>query len=221
MIMLDILDHRPFEEQLPSLVVAAEPALDLVARRGSTDPEVAVAVRPKRIAQPLLHVAEGPPALQVRRRQAADLLLAQFVVVPELDAGAVVERNEHPGLGRQPLEAVVDHLQLVDDAGMEQPDQVGARRDAIARPDLDRACRHRRRAGVPRAPAPASPPAPGRPRRSVRCGPRRRRSRPTARRPGRGSKAETASIPRWPRRGTRPCSCPRHRSSVARRMPAY
>ena len=52
---------------------------------------------PQRVAEPLLDVAEGSPAFQVAGRQLADLLLAQGVVIPELNAGAVVEGHEQAG----------------------------------------------------------------------------------------------------------------------------
>ena len=96
-VMFEALDHRPLEEHFPSFIVAGEAALELVAGWGSTDPEIAVALGPKGVSQPLFDAAKRLPAFQVRRCQAADFLLAEVVVVPELDAGAIVERNEHAG----------------------------------------------------------------------------------------------------------------------------
>ena len=167
--MLDVLDHRPVEQDAQRLGVSRQPALDLVAGRSPADPEVAIAVGPQCVAQPALHVAERPPARQVAGREPRDLLLAQPIVVPELDARAVLERDEQPGRGRRPSEPVLGHPQLVDHQRVEQSDQVGTGRDPSPRPDLlERAGAPHAAAGPP-APAPAGPPWPGTPRRSARC----------------------------------------------------
>ena len=135
--MLDELDHRPVEQELAGLVVAAEPLVDLLAARCPADPEVAVARRPKCVAEPPLHVAQRPPAGQVAGREPADLLLALGVVVPELDARSRrrTARTARPSAGYHSKPAA-GQVELLDHQRMEQPDQVGTGRDPVARPDL-------------------------------------------------------------------------------------
>src|SRR5262249_49596898 len=137
---LKTFDHRPFEEQFDRFLVAAEPALDLRPARGTTNPDVAVTFGPKRIAEPALDRAKGSPSFQVVWCEPADFGFAWRVIVPELDARSVVEGDEHPRRGRRPAKTVVGHLELVDDQGMEQPDQVCAGRNTHSGPDfIDRA----------------------------------------------------------------------------------
>ena len=96
-VMLDKLDHRPVEEQRDG------PRCHPPGRRSISSREGARPIQRsppsagrKRVAEPALHVAEGPPALQARRSQPADLLFAKRVVVPELHARAILERDEQP-----------------------------------------------------------------------------------------------------------------------------
>ncbi len=83
------------------------------------------------------------------------------------------------------------------EGGATPPGRRMERCDSLAR--LQRACTRRQRADGPRARAPASPHAPGRPRTSSRCGRRRQRSRPTARLAGPLMKTAPAMLPRSPR----------------------
>ena len=53
-VMLDELDHRPLEQQLARLVVAADPLFELGTRGRWSEPEVTVAGRPQGVAEPAL-----------------------------------------------------------------------------------------------------------------------------------------------------------------------
>ena len=121
-----------------------------------------------RIPEPRLDRGEIAPAVNVARREAANLVFAPLVFVPELDAAAVLERNEEPRGCRIPLEAVGGQVQLFDHQGMEQSDEVGARGDPVAGPGfVDRARSPHTRCAT-RSPEPAGPIWPGRPHRSNR-----------------------------------------------------
>ena len=107
--MLDVFDHRPFEEDLASLGIVAQAAFHLFACGSPPNPDVLFPGGPQRVAQPRFHVAKGAPAFQVGRRQPDDLFLAEGIVIPELHAGAVVERDEHAGRAgsqRNPYSAI-------------------------------------------------------------------------------------------------------------------
>src|SRR5580692_11656613 len=93
--MLKILDHRPFEQDLVSFRIVSDPALDLIAQRRAADPDIPLSGGPQCVAQAALHVAEGTPAAELLGCEPDDLCFAARVVVPELNAGAVVERYEH------------------------------------------------------------------------------------------------------------------------------
>ena len=124
-VMLDELDHRPLEQELARLVVAADPLFELGPRGRSSEPEVSVARGPQGVAEPALDVAEGAPAGDVARREPGDLGLALRIVVPELDALTVLERHEQPGAGREPVEPAAGQVELGDDPGMQQPGEIG------------------------------------------------------------------------------------------------
>ena len=130
------LHHRPVEQQAPRLGVVAQPALDRVARGRRPDPHVIRAVGAKPVAQPALDRVHRAPACQVARRKAPDLLLAPLVVVPKLDAATVLERHEHPALGRRPPEAVTLEVELAHHQRMQQAHHVCAGRHAHAGPRL-------------------------------------------------------------------------------------
>ena len=98
-VMFEAFDHRPLEQHFPSLVIAGETALELVAGWSFADPQIAVAVGTQGVSQACFHAAERLPALAIRRSEPADFLLAQVIVFPELDAAAVVERNKHARAG--------------------------------------------------------------------------------------------------------------------------
>jgi hypothetical protein len=91
----DEFDHRPFEEQLVRFAVSRQPSFDLLTSGRGADPEVAVPLGANRVAEPALDVVHRAPAVQVPRREAPDLVLAALVV-PELDALAVVEGTNIP-----------------------------------------------------------------------------------------------------------------------------
>ena len=135
-VFLDVLDHGPLQHQVERFGVALEAIFDHLARRVAVEPDVVVGGRAQGGAGAAHGVAHGLPALDIARRETVNLRLAAFVVVPQLDAAAVVEGDEHARCRRRPVEAVVGHAQLVDDGGMEQAAQIGARRDAIAGPRL-------------------------------------------------------------------------------------
>ena len=70
-VMLDALDHRPLEEQLPSLGRPRPAVCSISSREGALPIQrSALAGRPKRVAQPPFHVAECPPARQIVRARA-------------------------------------------------------------------------------------------------------------------------------------------------------
>src|ERR1700726_1282744 len=88
-ILLDELRHRPLEKQFACFVITAQANFDLLACGSFADPEIALTRRPQRVAQSPQHFAHGLPALDILRREGANLSLALLVVVPQLDAGAV------------------------------------------------------------------------------------------------------------------------------------
>ncbi len=135
-VVLDAIDHRPLEEEMPGLDVAPQPLVDLLERGGSADPEVASPGGPQGVAQPRLDRGKIAPAVNIDGREAANLVLAPLVIVPELNAAAVLERDEKPRDGGKPLETVGCHVQFFDHQRVEQPDEIGAGRDAVARPGL-------------------------------------------------------------------------------------
>jgi hypothetical protein len=135
-VALDHLDHGPFEEQLPRLPIAAQPALDLVAMRGGVEPEVAVAVGTERVAQTSLHRLHRPPSGEIPGGEALDLGLAARVVVPQLDTAPVLERHEEAADRGHPAEAVARKIELADHLLMQQPGDVGAGRHAHPGPRL-------------------------------------------------------------------------------------
>ncbi len=135
-IALDHLDHGPLEEQRPRLAIAAQSPLDLVAVRRGIEPQVAGVGRPQRVAQPPLHRLHRPPPGEVLRREPLDLGLAALVVVPELDAAAILERNEEAADRGHPPEPVSRQVQLVDDGLVEQPGHIGAGRHPNPGPRL-------------------------------------------------------------------------------------
>ncbi len=133
---LDVLDHRPLEQELAGVLIALEPLLDPLASRSRADPEVPLARRAQGVAEPALDVVHRPPAAQVAGVEAADFLLALSVVLAELEARPVVERHEHPRAGGDPPESSTGQAQLLDHQRVQEPDEVRARRDPIPRPDL-------------------------------------------------------------------------------------
>src|SRR5208337_4292948 len=96
-VVFDALDHRPLKEHVPSLDIAAEPLVDLVHGGGLADPEIVCAGGSKRVAESRLDRAKVAPALDVDGRKPADLALATLVVIPKLDAAAVLKRHEQSG----------------------------------------------------------------------------------------------------------------------------
>src|SRR5947209_4981897 len=75
-IALDILRHRPRKEQAARLLVAAQPLFELLSRRRTADPHVALIRWTQSIAQPGHDRVHRAPAGDVSRREAADLRLA-------------------------------------------------------------------------------------------------------------------------------------------------
>src|SRR3981189_1731818 len=57
--------HRPFKEHSPSFLVAAEPLINLLARRSFADPNISVACGTQCIAAPAEHVVHCAPALDI------------------------------------------------------------------------------------------------------------------------------------------------------------
>jgi hypothetical protein len=114
-VMFDTFDHRPLEEKLSSFVVVAKPSLELVAGGSAADPEILTAGRPKCVAKAPFHLAERSPPREISGCEPLDFSFAARVVIPELNAGAVIKRNEHSGTGRQPMETVSGHVELIDD----------------------------------------------------------------------------------------------------------
>src|SRR5271165_6212666 len=105
-VILDTFDHRPLEEQMAGLRVAAELLFDLVERGRLADPDVAFAGGPKRVAQSRLDRAEIAPAIDIDGGEPANLAFTPFVVIPELDAAAVLERDEESDRRGEPRKAI-------------------------------------------------------------------------------------------------------------------
>ena len=83
---LDVVDHRPVEEEIKGVVVVPEARFERLAGRCAAHPEVTAKGRADRLAESALDVAEGAETGDSAGREAADLGLAAFVVIPELDA---------------------------------------------------------------------------------------------------------------------------------------
>src|SRR5207249_3385541 len=113
---LDVFYHRPGEQEAERLAVAAEPLLELGTRRGRTQPEVALAGGAQGVAESGDDGLHGAPAFDVPGREATDFLFAARVVVPELNAGAVVKRDEEAVAGGHPGVAARGEVQIRDDA---------------------------------------------------------------------------------------------------------
>src|SRR5262249_51662545 len=65
-----------------------------------------------------------------------DLRFALGIIIPELNAAPILKGHKHPRRRRPPSEPVRLHLQLVNDQGVEESDQIGTRRDPATRPDF-------------------------------------------------------------------------------------
>ena len=73
----------------------------------SADPQIAITCRTQGIAQSADHVAHRAPAFYIPRSEIANFDLTPVVIVPELNAGAVVEWNEKSTDCRCPLKAAL------------------------------------------------------------------------------------------------------------------
>src|SRR5271168_527876 len=123
-IALDELRHRPLEKKTVRLGIACKEVLKLLVRRRIADPQIFwalvlvasenAACRPKRISQSANHVAHRPPAFDISGREAANLLFASRVIVPELDAAVVRKRHKETVDGRLPIKAPVWQIQFLD-----------------------------------------------------------------------------------------------------------
>ena len=131
---LDQLHHRPLEEERARLGIAVQPLLDPLARRCIAHPQIPVSLGPERVAHPAFELAHRPPPPHVSRRQPAHLGLAARVVVPELDARAVLEGHEHAPDGRMPPEATARKVELSHYQWVQQSDHVRAGRHPDAGP---------------------------------------------------------------------------------------
>ena len=132
-IVLDELGHGPVEEHGAGFLIVAEPQLRSArvwAHRRSRD-----RLRPagrKSIAEPANDVAHGVPALHIVGGERADFGFAAFVVIPELNAGAIEEGNEEAVDGGGPLKAATGQVEFFDDERVQQSGKIGAGRHAHA-----------------------------------------------------------------------------------------
>lgn len=116
------LDHRP------GLAVFAEQVEHLVQTGCLTHPRVALTLA-QRPAQTREHIPVGAPAVDVARRQPRHLGSGAVLVVVVGQTAAVGEWAPGRGLGRDGAVAVAGEVELGDDQGMQQADQIGARAD--------------------------------------------------------------------------------------------
>src|SRR5689334_22295186 len=120
---LHVLDHRPLEMQLSGLDIAFESRLNYLTGRRGADPEVAAVRGAEGVTKPALHVAETSKAGKIRGGKPTQFGLTAVAVVPQLDAGAIVERDEHPRTGGHPGQSPRDQPELFDHQRVEQADE--------------------------------------------------------------------------------------------------
>ena len=125
-VVLHELGHGPVVEDVAGFGVGPEALVYLGLCRRVADPQVAFASRPQGIAEAADDVGHGAPALHILRGEAADLGLAAFVVVPELDARPVEEGDEEAVDRGRPLEAAGGKVELLDHQRVKQAGEVGA-----------------------------------------------------------------------------------------------
>ena len=167
--MLDVLDHRPLEEQLPGLVVASQPMLRSRSRSGPCRSRGRL--RPRDAARRGA-VLDGGEARQPFSRRARDRRISSSHRASSSQSWMLEPSSngtKRPAVAGQPRETVARPIQLLDHQRVEQADQVGTRRDPIAGPGLIN------RAGASHAfprlqhQDPASPTLPGKRHRPVHC----------------------------------------------------
>ena len=126
-----VLEHRRDRD-----LVAAQPRLDLLARRRLRQPQVVGTVGPQRVAD----AADQRGVLLVAAAVAdAELLDGAVLVDPLGERGAVLARDGDVGvlgLERDQLVAVAVQRELVDHQRVQEPGEVGAGRDRVAGPRL-------------------------------------------------------------------------------------
>ena len=144
------------------------------SRRRVADPQVAFASRPQGIAEAADDVASWRASLHIAGGEAADLGLAAFVVVPELDARAVEEGDEEAVDGGRPLEAAGGKVELLDRPAGAAGRRGRRRVTCVLRGRAPRWCRRRRRGRGSRGRARVCRRGRDRRRRRGRCGRRRR-----------------------------------------------
>src|ERR1700731_2996384 len=99
--------HRPVKKHVPRLLIFPEPPFNLFLGGSLTDPKIAITCRTQCITQSAKHVIHRAPTFHIPRSEVANLGLAQIVIVPELNAGAVVEWDKQPVYRGYPLKTAV------------------------------------------------------------------------------------------------------------------
>ena len=120
--MLETLDHRPLEEHFSSFFVAADPSLELVSSRCSTDPEIAVALGTKGISQPLFDGSRRLASLSRRSGPGVELPPRKGRRHPRAGCSCRHQTERRgPRVAGSQSEAVVDHSELVDHSRVKSP----------------------------------------------------------------------------------------------------
>ncbi len=127
-VVFDKLRHGPVEEHRAGFYVIAEQQFNLLACWRIANPQIVFTCGPQRIAQPAKYIAHGLPARHIIWCQRTHGGLAAFVVIPELDAGAIEKGNEEAVDGGSPLKTATGQVQFFNDERVEQAGEIGAGR---------------------------------------------------------------------------------------------
>src|SRR5579884_1534834 len=133
-IAFDELGHRPIEQQAARFFIIAEASFQFFARGRLADPHVVFVGRPQGIARAANYVRHGAPAGYVLGRHSRNFGFALRVVIVELNAGAVFERNKETVAGGRPAKPAPDQIELFNNERMEQPGEIRTRRYPNAGP---------------------------------------------------------------------------------------
>src|ERR1700694_385414 len=118
--------HRPVKQQGTRLIVIAKPLLNLLPSWGFIEPHVPVSGGAQGIAEAANDVGHLLPADHIARRKGTHFRSAAFVVIPQLDAGAIEEGHEEAVDGGRPLETAAGKIELSHNLRVKQAAEVGA-----------------------------------------------------------------------------------------------
>src|SRR6202162_69819 len=106
-VVFNKLGHRPVEEHVLRLLVAAEPPFNLLPRGRLADPQISATFWAQNIAQSTKHIRHCTPAFHIHWGEVPNLSLAAVVIAPELNARAILEWDKQSIDSRCPPKAAL------------------------------------------------------------------------------------------------------------------